>query len=223
MLFFCGEKVVQAWFVTKCIILTLVPLWWLARVQRLVFISFSFLFSLPLLTVRVNLYLLAMLGRSERCQEEDGKCILKWAVRNCFDISDKGKGYCTQLFSSYLLIAFLVNHKRKQRNSLPWLACPMPTLIWQVGLAWHAGTKHTLLGVITTWGHLLLPLSPGVLLKQNAQFRRSPGPSPHHLFCKSEKCLLIPSHVCKETLILKWTLLTELLQKFKITDLEPSA
>lgn len=197
--------------------------WWSERVQRLVFIFFSFLFFLPLLTVRVNLYLLAMLGRSERCQKEDGKCILKWAVRNCFDISDKGKGYCTQLFSSYLLIAFLVNHRRKQRNSLPWLACPMPMLLWQVGLAWHAGTNPTLQGVISTWGHLLLTVSPGAVLKQSGQVRGSPDPSPPHLFYKRKKCLLIPSYVCEETLIFKWTLLTDLLQKFKITDLEPSA
>lgn len=199
------------------------PLWWLERVQRLVFILFPFLFSLPLLTVRVNLYLLATLGRSGRCQKEDGKCILKWAVRNCFDISDKGKGYCTQLSSSHLLIASLVNHKRKQRNSLPWLACPMPMADLAGRFGWACRHWSHSVGCDYHLGTSALTSDPGDLLKHNGQFRGGPGPSPHHLFCKSEKCLLIPSRVCKGTLILKWTLLTELLQKFKIPDLEPSA
>lgn len=168
------------------------PLWWLERVYRFVFILFYFLFSFPLLAVRVNFYLLAMLGRWERCQKEDVKHILKGAVRNGFDISDKGKGYCTQLFSSGLLVPFLVNHSWNQRDSSSWLVCPMHI----VNLA--SRLDLALQDVPSSWVPLSLPVSPGQWGKQTGQFRGSPGLSPHDLFpsfCKSKKCLLIQTCV----------------------------
>lgn len=166
-------------------------------------------------------------GGGKNVKKEDVECILKWAVRNWFDISDKGKGYCTQLFSSYHLTPFLVNHNRNQRNSSSWLASPMHTVSLageldsayghqphSAGCAWHLGTS-----VLTS-----VPWAPG---KQPGQFRGSPSLSPHDLFppffprVRSAYSFTLVS--CKETLILKWTLLADLLQKFQITDLEPSA
>lgn len=195
------EKVVRAWLVNNCVIPSLVVCCdgykkWVF--VFLFFFKFSLLFFLPLLAVRVNLYLLATLGRWERCQKEDVKCILKWAVRNWFDISDKGKGYCTQLFSSYLLIPFLVNHN--WRREIPHHDCLVlfAQNIWQLGFTWHQPHCPGCVWCLGT-----SPLSvPWALGELAARVRGNPGLSPHCVFpyCRNKKCLLLPSCILQRDL-----------------------